>query len=61
MRKIITYSTTINSDASVEVGIHNLAAYLYKEGAIKVETKWDPELQTNRTVYKIDVVINKEE
>lgn len=61
MSKIVTYSTTINSSAPLEAGIHNLANYLYKEGAIKVETKWDPELRTDRTVYKIDVVVNKEE
>lgn len=61
MSKIITYSSTINSNASLECGLNALAKYLYQEGAIKVETKWDPELNRDRTVYKIDVVINKEE
>ena len=61
MPKIVTYSTTVNSHVHLEVGIHNLADYLYKEGAIKVETKWDPELNRDRTVYKIDVVVNKED
>lgn len=61
MTKIVTYSNTVNSEASLELGIHTLADYLYKEGAIKVETKWDPELNTNRTVYKIDVKIDQEE
>ena len=61
MQKVITYSTTVNSHAPLEVGIQKLSDYLYKEGAIKVETKWDPELKTNRTVYSIEVVVNKEE
>lgn len=61
MSKIITYSSTINSNASLECGLKALAKYLYQEGAIKVETKWDPELNTDRTCYKIDVVVNKEE
>ena len=58
MAKIVTYRTTVNSQASLEAGLRALADYLYKEGAIKVETKWDPELNTNRTVYKIDVEID---
>lgn len=60
MAKIVTYRTTINSQASLEAGLHALADYLYKEGAIKVETKWDPELNTDRTCYKIDVLIETE-
>ena len=55
MAKIVTYRTTVNSQASLELGLHALVDYLYKEGVIKVETKWDPDLKTNRTVYKIDV------
>lgn len=57
MSKIITYSSTLNSHASLEQGLKALSEYLYKEGAIKVETKWDPELNTDRTCYKIDVLI----
>ena len=60
MAKIVTYRTTVNSNVFIEIGIHALADYLYKEGAIKVETKWDPELKTNRTTYIIDVEIDKE-
>lgn len=54
---IKTYSSTLNSTASLELGLKALAKYLYQEGAIKVETKWDPELNTDRTCYKIDVLI----
>lgn len=61
MSKITTYSSTLNSSASLEYGLKALAKYLYQEGAITVETKWDPELKTDRTCYKIDVVVNKEE
>lgn len=57
MSKVITYSSTLNSNASLGEGLKALAEYLYKEGAIKVETKWDPELNTDRTCYKIDVLI----
>lgn len=59
MTIIKTYSSTLNSSASLECGLKALAMYLYKEGAIKVETKWDPELNTDRTCYKIDVEIEK--
>ena len=58
MSKIITYSTTINSNAPLEMGLRHLANHLFKNGAIKVETKWDPTLNTNRTVYKIDVEVD---
>lgn len=57
MSKITTYSSTLNSTASLECGLKALAKYLYKEGAIKVETNWDPELNIDRTCYKIDAVI----
>lgn len=57
---IKTYSSTLNSTASLELGLKALAKYLYQEGAIKVETKWDPELNTDRTCYKIDVLIETE-
>ena len=57
MSMIKTYSSTLNSTASLELGLKALAKYLYQEGAIKVETKWDPELNTDRTCYKIDVLI----
>lgn len=60
MPKIITYSSTLNSQAPLEYGLKALAEYLYKEGAIKVETKWDPELKRDRTYYKIDAVIETE-
>lgn len=60
MQKITTYSSTLNSNASLECGLNTLAKYLYQEGAIKVETKWDPELNTDRTCYKIDVLIETE-
>ena len=60
MSMIKTYSSTLNSHASLELGLKALAEYLYKEGAIKVETKWDPELNTDRTCYKIDVLIETE-
>ena len=60
MPKVITYSSTLNSNASREYGLKTFAEYLYKEGAIKVETKWDPELNTDRTCYKIDVLIEPE-
>lgn len=60
MSKVITYSSTLNSNASLEQGLKALSEYLYKEGAIKVETKWDPELNTDRTCYKIDVLIETE-
>lgn len=61
MSKVITYSTTLNSNASLEYGLKAFAEYLYKSGAIKVETKWDPKLNTDRTCYKIDAVIETEE
>lgn len=61
MQKVTTYSSTLNSSASLEYGLKALAKYLYQEGAINVETKWDPELNTDRTCYKIDVVVNKED
>ena len=61
MAKIVTYRTTVNSQASLEIGLRALADYLYKEGAIKVETKWDPKLNTNRTCYKIDAMVETEE
>lgn len=57
---IKTYSSTLNSTASLELGLKALAKYLYQEGAIKVETKWDPKLNTDRTCYKIDVLIETE-
>ena len=57
MSTIKTYSSTLNSNASLECGLNALAKYLYQEGAIKVETKWDPKLNTDRTFYKIDVLI----
>lgn len=57
MPKVITYSSTLNSNTSREYGLKAFAEYLYKEGAIKVETKWDPELKRDRTCYKIDAVI----
>ena len=60
MSTIKTYSSTLNSTASLECGLKALAEYLYKEGAIKVETKWDPELNTDRTCYKIDVLVETE-
>ncbi|MEE1516163.1 MAG: hypothetical protein UF228_01025 [Lachnospiraceae bacterium] len=60
MSTIKTYSSTLNSTASLELGLKALAKYLYQEGAIKVETKWDPELNTDRTCYKIDVLIEPE-
>ena len=61
MQKVTTYSSTLNSNASLEYGLKALAKYLYQEGAIKVETKWDPKLNTDRTCYKIDAVIETEE
>lgn len=61
MSKVITYSTTLNSSASLECGLKAFAEHLYKSGAIKVETKWDPKLNTDRTCYKIDAVIETEE
>ena len=61
MSKVITYSSTLNSNAPLGEGLKALGEYLYKEGAIKVETKWDPKLNTDRTCYKIDVVIDKPE
>ena len=60
MSTIKTYSSTLNSTASLECGLKALAEYLYKEGAIKVETKWDPKLNTDRTCYKIDVLVETE-
>ena len=60
MSIIKTYSSTLNSNASLELGLKALAKYLYQEGAIKVETKWDPKLNTDRTCYKIDVVTETE-
>ena len=60
MSTIKTYSSTLNSNATLEYGLKALAKYLYQEGAIKVETKWDPELNTDRTCYKIDVLIETE-
>lgn len=60
MPKVITYSSTLNSQAPLEHGLKVFAEYLYKEGAIKVETKWDPELNRDRTCYKIDAVIETE-
>ena len=60
MSKVITYSTTLNSNASLECGLKAFAEYLYKSGAIKVETKWDTKLNTDRTCYKIDVLIETE-
>lgn len=60
MATIKTYSSTLNSTASLECGLKALAKYLYQEGAIKVETKWDPELNTDRTCYKIDVLVEPE-
>ena len=61
MSKVITYSTTLNSNASLEIGLKAFVEYLYKEGVIKVETKWDPKLNTDRTCYKIDAVLETEE
>ena len=61
MSKVITYSTTLNSNASLEIGLKAFVEYLYKEGVIKVETKWDPKLNTDRTCYKIDAVVETEE
>ena len=60
MSKVTTYSSTLNSKAPLEEGIKALAKYLYKEGAIKVDTKWDPKLNIDRTCYKIDVVVETE-
>lgn len=60
MSIIKTYSSTLNSHASLECGLKALAKYLYEEGVIKVETKWDPKLNTDRTCYKIDVLIETE-
>lgn len=60
MSKVITYSSTLSSNTSLECGLKALAEYLYKEEAIKVETKWDPELNTDITCYKIDVLIETE-
>ena len=60
MQKVTTYSSTLNSNAPLEYGLKVFAEYLYKEGAIKVETKWDPELKKDRTCYKIDAVIETE-
>ena len=57
MQKVVTYSSTLNPNAPLEYGLKAFAKYLYKEGVIKVETKWDPKLNTDRTCYKIDVVI----
>ena len=56
MSTIKTYSSTLNSTASLECGLKALAKYLYEEGVIKVETKWDPELKRDRTCYKINAV-----
>ena len=56
MSKVITYSSTLNSNATLEFGLKDLAKYLYEEGVIKVETKWDPELKRDRTCYKINAV-----
>lgn len=39
MQKVVTYSTTLNSNAPLEHGLKAFADYLYKAGAIKVETK----------------------
>ena len=57
MQKVTTYSSTLNSNATLEYGLKAFAEYLYKEGAIKIETKWDSELKRDRTCYKIDAVI----
>ena len=56
MSKVITYSSTLNSNATLEFVLKSLAKYLYEEGVIKVETKWDPELKMDRTCYKINAV-----
>ena len=61
MQKVVTYSTTLNSNAPLEHGLKAFADYLYKSGAIKIETKWDPKLNTDRTCYKIDAVVETEE
>ena len=45
MAKVITYSTTLNANAPLEYGLKAFAEHLYKKGAIKVKTKWDPRIK----------------
>ena len=60
MAKVITYSTTLNANAPLEYGLKAFAENLYKKGTIKIKTKWDPELNADRTCYEIDVLIETE-
>lgn len=57
MAKIIRHTVTVNSDAPTKVALELLADYLYKQGAIKIQTKWDSTLNIERTHYQVETVM----
>jgi len=41
--------------------VNNTLVLFQSKPILKDELMWDPELNRDRTVYKIDVVVNKED
>lgn len=48
---------TVNSDVPTKVALESLTDYLYKQGAIKIQTKWDSTLNIERTYYQVETIM----
>ena len=60
VRRLHTIESRRTTDRLSDADLLGLAKYLYKEGFIKVITKWNAEKECNETHYVIEAVIEEE-
>lgn len=60
VQRLHTIELCKTTDQLSDVDLLDLAKYLYKEGFIKVITKWNAEKECNETYYIIEAVIKEE-
>ena len=60
VQRIHTIESCQTNDRLSDADLLDLAKYLYKEGFIKVITKWNAEKECNETHYVIEAVIEEE-
>ena len=51
------FTVITSADTDLDKGLNLLANYLYKQGAVKIKTFWDSELNQNRIKYIIEAVV----
>ena len=59
VRRLHTIESRQTTDRLSDADLLDLAKYLYKEGFIKVITKWNAEKECNETHYVIEAVIEE--